>query len=54
MMASHGCHNDVSMILELSDLEYDSDSKMIATETECADNRKLQKRRKRLKNCTLC
>ena len=40
--------------LEFSDLEYDSDSKIITTVTECADDRKLRKRRKRRKNCTLC
>ena len=37
--------------LELSDLEYDSDSKIITTVTGRADERK---RRKRRKHCTLC
>ena len=40
--------------LEFSDLEYDSDSKIIITVTGCADDRKLRKRRKHRKNCTLC
>ena len=40
--------------LELSDLEYDSDSKIITTVTGCAEERKLRKRRNRRKNCTLC
>jgi len=40
--------------LEFSDLEYDSDSKIITTVKGCADDRKLRKRRKRRKNCTLC
>ena len=40
--------------LEFSDLEYDSDSKIIATVTGCADDRKLRKRQKSRKNCTLC
>ena len=40
--------------LELSDLEYDTDSKIVTTVTGCADDRKLRKRRKRRKNCTLC
>ena len=40
--------------LEFSDLEYDSDSKIITTVTGCADDRKLRKRQKSRKNCTLC
>ena len=40
--------------LELSDLEYDTDSKIVTTVTGCADDRKLRKRRKSRKNCTLC
>ena len=40
--------------LDLSDLEYDNDSKIITTVTGCADDRKLRKPRKRRKNCTLC
>ena len=40
--------------LEFSELEYDSDSKIITTVTGGADDRKLRKRRKRRKNCTLC
>ena len=44
-------HDDT---LEFSDLEYDSDSKIITTVKGCADDRKLRKRRKRRKNCTLC
>ena len=40
--------------LEFSDLEYDSDSKIITTVTGCAEERKLRKRRNRRKNCTLC
>ena len=39
--------------LEFSELEYDSESKIITTVTGCADDRKLRKRRKRRKNCTL-
>ena len=39
--------------LEFSELEYDSESKIITTVTGCADDRKLRKRRKLRKNCTL-